>query len=163
MTLTLPVLSGSGLTADRLPGLAFTILFVKILQELCRLFGTHLAHRHGLLLGLLATIVGGIALTIAGVFLRLFRLLFGLFAGTAFAVGTFTVLAAAGLTILTILLILILVLILIVAILILVLILILILILVLILVLVIILIPVVLLILVLLLVLGFVDTVQEHL
>ena len=164
MTLTLPVLGGSGLAADRFPGLAFAVLFVKILQKLGCLFGAHLAHGHRLFLGFLTTVIRGITLTIARIFFRLFRLLFWLFASTAVTVGTVAfgtaTLAATGLTVLTILLVLILVF---TARRTLTIVLVLILVLILVLVLVVILVLVVLLILVLLLVLGFVNTVQEHL
>ena len=86
-TLALPVLRRSCLSADRFPGFAFAVLLVEILQELCRLFGAHLAHLHGLFLGFFAT------LAVARILFGLLRL--GLL--PAIAVGTFTALAAAGL------------------------------------------------------------------
>ena len=164
MTLALPVFGWSCLAADGFPGFAFAVLFVEVFQELRGFFGTHLAHLHGLFLGFFA-------LAIAGIFLRLLGLLFRLCA--AFAVGASRVRAtglAATILILVIatrrtfgtarvtFTILILVLVLLVLILVL-----LILVLILVLVLIVILILVVLLVFVLLLVLGFVDTVEEHL
>ena len=53
----LPVLRGSCLSAEGLPRFAFAVLLVEILQELCSLFGSHLAHLHRLFLRFIALAV----------------------------------------------------------------------------------------------------------
>ena len=80
------------MAADRFPGLAFAVLFVKILEELGGLFGRHFARLKRLLFRFTAV-------TVAGIAFGLFRL--RLLSGTAIAIGTVSTLAAARLTVLT--------------------------------------------------------------
>jgi hypothetical protein len=82
------------LAADRFPGLAFAVLFVKVLEELGGFFGSHFTRLKRLLFRFTAV-------TVAGIPFGLFRLL--LLSGTAIAIGTL-LLAVARLTILTLIL-----------------------------------------------------------